>query len=62
MRFEDVAFLLFLIPIGPEPDVARPVITAAQDLVGATMRSTASAAFLLINNLLGIGLATWYFG
>lgn len=39
-----------------------PVITAFQHLVPPTMRSTASAIFLLINNFIGIGLGTWAIG
>ena len=39
-----------------------PVITAVQQLVPASMRSTASASFLLINNLIGIGFGVYMFG
>jgi MFS family permease len=39
-----------------------PVLTAVQQLVPATMRATASALFLFINNLLGIGLGTTVIG
>ncbi|WP_163317705.1 MFS transporter, partial [Enterobacter hormaechei] len=39
-----------------------PVITAVQHIVAAPMRSTASAAFLFINNLIGIGGGTLLFG
>jgi hypothetical protein len=39
-----------------------PVLTAVQHLVPATMRATASALFLFINNLLGIGLGTTVIG
>jgi MFS family permease len=58
----EAAFLMFLIPTGLNLAWLGPVITSVQHLVGASMRSTASAAFLLINNLVGIGLGTWYFG
>ena len=39
-----------------------PVITAVQHLVPSHMRSTASASFLLINNLVGIGLGIYLLG
>jgi hypothetical protein len=38
------------------------VLTAVQHLVPASMRATASALFLFINNLLGIGLGTTAIG
>lgn len=39
-----------------------PVLTAVQHLVPSHMRATASALFLFINNLLGIGLGTTLIG
>ena len=39
-----------------------PVVTAVQHLVPARMRSTASASFLLINNLIGLGVGPWLMG
>jgi predicted MFS family arabinose efflux permease len=39
-----------------------PVIAAVQHLVPRTMRSTASASFLLINNLIGLGVGPWLMG
>jgi predicted MFS family arabinose efflux permease len=39
-----------------------PVITAVQHLVPRPMRSTASAGFLLINNLIGLGVGPWLMG
>jgi predicted MFS family arabinose efflux permease len=57
-----VAFVLFLIPQALNLMWLGPVITAVQHLTPASMRSTSSAAFLFINNLLGLGLGTWYFG
>lgn len=57
-----IAFFLFLIPQGLNLAWLGPIITSIQHLVPGTMRSTASAAFLFINNLLGLGLGTWYFG
>jgi hypothetical protein len=38
------------------------VITAVQHLVPSTARSVASACFLFVNNLIGLGLGTYYFG
>jgi len=57
-----LAFLLFLIPTGLNLVWLGPVITAAQHLVPPAQRSTASACFLFVNNLIGLGLGTWYFG
>lgn len=39
-----------------------PVTTAVQHLVARPMRSTASASFLLINNLIGLGVGPWLMG
>ncbi|MFC7377923.1 spinster family MFS transporter [Brevundimonas sp. GCM10030266] len=57
-----VAFLIFLIPTGLNLAWLGPVTAAVQHLVPAPMRSTASALFLLINNLLGIAVGFFYFG
>ncbi len=57
-----VAFILFLIPTGLNLVWLGPVITAVQHLVAPAQRSTASACFLFVNNLIGLGLGTWYFG
>lgn len=57
-----MAFCLFLIPTGLNLAWLGPVITSIQHLTPASMRSTASAAFLLVNNLVGIALGTYYFG
>ncbi len=57
-----LAFVLFLIPTGLNLVWLGPVITAVQHLVPAAQRSTASACFLFVNNLIGLGLGTWYFG
>jgi predicted MFS family arabinose efflux permease len=57
-----VAFVLFLIPTGLNLVWLGPVITAVQHLVAPAQRSTASACFLFVNNLIGLGLGTWYFG
>ena len=39
-----------------------PVIAVIQHLVRPDMRATASAVFLFINNLIGIGLGTYAIG
>jgi predicted MFS family arabinose efflux permease len=57
-----LAFVLFLIPTGLNLAWLGPVLTAVQHLVTPHRRATASAAFLFINNLIGLGLGTWYFG
>jgi MFS family permease len=64
MNVEDkrTAFLLFLIPQALSLAWLGPLITAVQHLVPSHMRSTASASFLLINNLVGIGLGIYLLG
>ena len=49
------AFLLFLIPQGLAYVWLGPILSAVQHLVAPAARSTASALFLLINNLIGLG-------
>ncbi len=49
------AFLLFLIPQALAYIWLGPVLSAVQHLVAPPARSTASALFLLINNLIGLG-------
>ena len=39
-----------------------PIISAVQHIVPPNMRATASASFLFINNLIGIGVGTWLLG
>ena len=39
-----------------------PIIAAVQQLVPASSRSTASASFLFVNNLIGLGCGTLFFG
>jgi MFS family permease len=56
------AFLFFLIPSALQLVWLGPVITAIQQLVPATMRAVASAIFLFINNLLGLGLGALLLG
>jgi predicted MFS family arabinose efflux permease len=57
-----LAFALFLVPQALAYVWLGPVITAVQHLVPAQMRATASASFLLINNLVGIGGGTFVLG
>ena len=57
-----LAFALFLVPQALSLAWLGPVITSVQHLVPAHMRSTASASFLLINNLVGIGLGIYLLG
>lgn len=57
-----LAFILFLIPQALAYVWLGPVISAVQHLVPPHMRATASASFLLINNLVGIGGGTLFLG
>ncbi|WP_419319808.1 spinster family MFS transporter [Caulobacter sp. ErkDOM-E] len=56
------AFLLFLIPTGLNLAWLGPIVAAVQHLAPASMRTTTSALFLLINNLLGLAVGLWFFG
>jgi predicted MFS family arabinose efflux permease len=56
------AFLLFLPPTALGLMWLGPVITAVQHLAPAHMRTSASALFLFINNLIGLGLGTLLIG
>lgn len=49
------AFLFFLLPQALAYVWLGPVLTAVQNLVAPPSRATASALFLLINNLIGLG-------
>ena len=57
-----LAFLIFLIPTGLNLVWLGPITASVQHLVPAPMRTTASALFLLMNNLLGIAVGFYYFG
>ncbi|HYD88570.1 MAG TPA: MFS transporter [Vitreimonas sp.] len=57
-----IAFFLFLAPTALGLVWLGPVIAAVQHLAPASMRTTASASFLFINNLIGIGLGTYLLG
>ena len=58
----EVAFFLFLAPTALGLVWLGPVIAAVQHLAPANMRTMASASFLFINNLIGIGVGTWALG
>ena len=53
-----VAFALFLVPTALGLVWLGPVLSAIQHLVAPGMRATASAIFLFVNNLIGLGLGT----
>jgi len=57
-----IAWPLLLIPNALNILWLGPVITAVQHLVPRAMRSTASASFLLINNLIGLGVGPYLIG
>jgi MFS family permease len=57
-----VAWPLLLIPNALNILWLGPVITAVQHLVPQRMRATASASFLLINNLVGLGVGPLLIG
>jgi predicted MFS family arabinose efflux permease len=53
-----VSFALFLVPTALGLVWIGPVLSSIQHVVPPHMRATASAIFLFINNLIGIGLGT----
>ncbi len=57
-----LAWFLLVIPNGLNILWLGPVTTAVQNLVPSHMRATASASFLFINNLIGLGLGSWVMG
>jgi MFS family permease len=57
-----IAWPLLLIPNALNILWLGPVITAVQHLVPRPMRATASASFLLINNLIGLGVGPFLIG
>jgi predicted MFS family arabinose efflux permease len=57
-----IAFFLFLIPSALTLAWLGPVTAAIQHIVPPAMRSTASACFLFINNLIGIGFGVPFLG
>lgn len=56
------AFLFFVVPQALAYIWLGPVLSAVQHLVPAQMRATASASFLLINNLIGLGVGIFVLG
>ena len=56
------AFVFFLVPQALAYVWLAPVITAVQHLVPGHMRATASATFLLVNNLIGLGGGSFALG
>ena len=57
-----LSFIVLLVPTAMGLVWLGPVISAIQHLVRPDMRATASAIFLFINNLIGIGVGTWAIG
>ncbi|WP_188053503.1 spinster family MFS transporter [Sphingosinithalassobacter sp. CS137] len=57
-----MAWFFLVIPNGLNILWLGPVTTAIQNLVPSHMRATASASFLLINNLIGLGAGSWVMG
>jgi MFS family permease len=58
----EVAFLAFVFPTALSLVWIGPVLSAFQHLVTANMRATASAVFLFINNLIGLGVGNLVIG
>jgi MFS family permease len=58
----EAAFLLAFVPQGLALVWLGPILAAVQHLAPASMRTTASASFLFINNLVGLGVGPWLFG
>jgi len=57
-----IAMVVLLVPTALGLAWLGPVLSAIQHLVAVNMRATASAIFLFINNLIGIGLGTSLLG
>jgi len=57
-----LAFCLFLVPQALAYVWLGPVLSAVQHLVAPPSRATASALFLLINNLIGLGGGIFFLG
>lgn len=55
-------WLLLVIPCGLNILWIGPVTTAIQHLVRPGLRASASAMFLLVNNLVGLGVGSWIIG
>ena len=57
-----LGWLLYALPYALSHAWLGPIVNAVQNLVAPPLRATASASFLLINNLVGIGFGTFIFG
>lgn len=57
-----LSFFVLLIPVALGLVWLAPLISCIQHLVEPNMRATASAVFLFINNLIGIGIGTYAIG
>ena len=57
-----LAFFVLLVPTARGLVWVGPAIASIQHLVRPDMRATASAVFLFIINLIGIGVGTWVIG
>lgn len=57
-----VTFFILLIPTALGLAWLGPALSAFQHIVAPNMRATASASFLLVNNLVGIGLGDFILG
>lgn len=57
-----LAWALLLIPNAFNTLWLGPIVTAAQHLAPSRMRAGASGTFLLVNNLVGLGLGPWLMG
>jgi MFS family permease len=57
-----MSIAVMIVPIALGLAWLGPILAAVQHLVPANMRSTASAIFLFVNNLIGIGLGTTLIG
>lgn len=57
-----LSFFVLLVPTALGLAWLGPVISTIQHLVRPDMRATASAVFLFVNNLIGIGIGTWAIG
>jgi predicted MFS family arabinose efflux permease len=57
-----LSFVLFLVPTALGLVWLGPVLSSIQHVVPPNMRTTASATFLFVNNLIGIGLGTVVLG
>lgn len=57
-----ISFFIYIIPTALGLVWLGPVLSAFQHIVPPNMRSTASALFLLINSLIGIGLGDYLIG